>query len=91
LGETRSVSKEISPKEKRLYNTSRWITSARRQLVYQCFDYKTLLWTHVGEDKELIQKVKEEGRTCQERKEQERLYFEEKKRNFTYKNQKIYN
>jgi hypothetical protein len=64
VGETRRVSKGFPP-GKELENTSREIASARRQFPW-CYHYKTLLWTHVREDKELNEKVKEEGRTCQE-------------------------
>lgn len=56
LGETRQVSIGF-PQGKELENTSRKITSARRQFPW-CYHYKTLLWAHVREDKELIQKSK---------------------------------
>jgi len=58
LEETKTVLQEISSKEKKLKNTSRYPR--------WCYHDKTLLWTQGREEKNRYKKVKEEGRTCQE-------------------------
>lgn len=94
LGETRSVSKvsiqEISPKEKEAWEHFS-LDQISKKTVSRFPYYKTLLWTRLREEKELIQKSKGRRKNMPRRKEllrwwKKAVFWKENK--FTYKNQK---
>jgi len=82
LEETKTVFQEISSKEKKLKNTSRYPR--------WCYHDKTLLWTQGREEKNWYKKVKEEGRTCQEllRCWKKAVFWQEKKETYLQKPKK---
>jgi len=75
LGETESVSKEISPKEKeaREHCSLDHISKKTVSCVSRFPEYKTLLWAQAGEEKELIQKSKGRRKNMPRKKEKELL------------------
>jgi hypothetical protein len=101
LGETRSVSKEISPKEKEAWEHFSLDYISKKTVSHFPFPVSLMLLlqnpsldpSRRRQRKNQYEKVKEEGRTCQERKEQERLYvfWRKEKEILLYKNQKITN
>lgn len=74
LGETRSVSKEISPKEKeaREHCSLDHISKKTVSCVSHFPECKTLLWAHAREEKELIQKSKGRRKNMPDAKKEKR-------------------